>query len=109
MHTRLCGLRAALIKDGHKRYFAWQITSAQNTLGAAAGFSSYSNQIGLATGQVNEIYHPAIWLKEWKWEAVIGAAPRNNVIREKPAPGDVVIFTRRTYRTGRLWWCYRLI
>jgi phosphoribosylformylglycinamidine synthase len=69
------------------------------TLGAAAGFSSYGNQIGLATGQVNEIYHPGYMAKRMEIGAVIGAAPQTNVIREKPAPGDVVILLGG--RTGR--------
>ena len=59
--------------------------------GAAAGYSSYGNQIGLATGIVNEIYHPGYAAKRMEIGAVIAAAPAKNVRRESPAPGDVVI------------------
>lgn len=69
------------------------------TTGAAAGFSSYGNQIGLATGQVAEIYDDGYIAKRLEIGAVIGAAPRANVIREKPQPGDVIILLGG--RTGR--------
>ena len=58
---------------------------------AAAGYSSYGNQIGLATGIVDEIYHPGYAAKRMEIGAVIAAAPAENVRREVPAPGDVVI------------------
>ncbi|MCQ2454102.1 MAG: phosphoribosylformylglycinamidine synthase [Clostridia bacterium] len=58
---------------------------------AAAGYSSYGNQIGLATGIVDEIYHPGYAAKRMEIGAVIAAAPQKNVRREVPAPGDVVI------------------
>ena len=58
---------------------------------AAAGYSSYGNQIGLATGIVDEIYHPGYAAKRMEIGAVIAAAPQENVRREVPAPGDVVI------------------
>jgi len=58
---------------------------------AAAGYSSYGNQIGLATGIVDELYHPGYAAKRMEIGAVIAAAPRENVRREKPLPGDVVI------------------
>ena len=58
---------------------------------AAAGYSSYGNQIGLATGIVDEIYHPGYAAKRMEIGAVIAAAPAVNVRRERPAPGDVVI------------------
>ena len=58
---------------------------------AAAGYSSYGNQIGLATGIVDEIYHPGYAAKRMEIGAVIAAAPEENVRREVPAPGDVVI------------------
>jgi len=66
---------------------------------AAAGYSSYGNQIGLATGHVHEIYHPGYAAKRMEIGAVIGAAPAENVIRETPQPGDVVILLGG--RTGR--------
>ena len=58
---------------------------------AAAGYSSYGNQIGLATGIVDEIYHPGYAAKRMEIGAVIAAAPAENVRRERPVPGDVVI------------------
>ncbi len=58
---------------------------------AAAGYASYGNQIGLATGIVDEIYHPGYAAKRMEIGAVIAAAPEENVRRERPAPGDVVI------------------
>ena len=67
--------------------------------GAAAGYSSYGNQIGLATGFVKEIYHPDYVAKRMEIGAVMGAAPRKNVIRETSEPGDVIILLGG--RTGR--------
>ena len=58
---------------------------------AAAGYASYGNQIGLATGIVDEIYHPGYAAKRMEIGAVIAAAPAANVRRERPTPGDVVI------------------
>ena len=58
---------------------------------AAAGYSSYGNQIGLATGIVDEIYHPGYAAKRMEIGAVIAAAPAENVRRERPDPGDMVI------------------
>ncbi len=58
---------------------------------AAAGYSSYGNQIGLATGIVDEIYHPGYAAKRMEIGAVVAAAPQENVRRERPDPGDVVI------------------
>ncbi|MDD7543541.1 MAG: phosphoribosylformylglycinamidine synthase [Peptoniphilaceae bacterium] len=66
---------------------------------AAAGYSSYGNQIGLATGIVDEIYHEGYEAKRMEIGAVIAAAPEKNVRREKPAPGDAVILLGG--RTGR--------
>ena len=66
---------------------------------AAAGYSSYGNQIGLATGIVDEIYHPGYTAKRMEIGAVIAAAPAENVRRERPEPGDVVILLGG--RTGR--------
>ena len=58
---------------------------------AAAGYASYGNQIGLATGMVDELYHPGYAAKRMEIGAVIAAAPAENVRRERPAPGDVVM------------------
>ena len=58
---------------------------------AAAGYSSYGNQIGLATGHVAEVYHPGYAAKRLEIGAVIGAAPAAHVVRERPVPGDIVI------------------
>ena len=58
---------------------------------AAAGYSAYGNQIGLATGHVAEIYHPGYAAKRMEIGAVLGAAPASHVVRECPEPGDVVI------------------
>ena len=69
------------------------------TLGAAHGYSSYGNQIGLATGQVSEVYHPNYVAKRMEIGAVIAAAPSKNVIREEPKAGDIVILLGG--RTGR--------
>ncbi len=66
---------------------------------AAAGYSSYGNQIGLATGQVNELYHPGYMAKRMEIGAVVGATPAKNVRRECPAPGDVIVLLGG--RTGR--------
>ncbi len=67
--------------------------------GAADGYSSYGNQIGLATGFVKEIYHPNYVAKRMEIGAVMGAAPRRNVIRETSDPGDIIILLGG--RTGR--------
>lgn len=67
--------------------------------GAAKGYSSYGNQIGLATGLVDEIYHPNYVAKRLEIGAVMGAAPRKNVIRENSDPDDVIILLGG--RTGR--------
>ncbi len=67
--------------------------------GAASGYSSYGNQIGLATGLVKEIYHPDYVAKRMEIGAVMGAAPRKNVIRETSDPDDVIILLGG--RTGR--------
>ena len=69
------------------------------TLGAAHGYSSYGNQIGLATGQVSEVYHPNYVAKRMEVGAVIAAAPKENVVREEPKAGDIVILLGG--RTGR--------
>ncbi|HEY8390767.1 MAG TPA: phosphoribosylformylglycinamidine synthase, partial [Clostridia bacterium] len=58
---------------------------------AAAGYSSYGNQIGLATGLVREVYHPNYVAKRLETGFVVGAAPKKNVIRQKPKSGDIVV------------------
>ncbi len=86
------------------------LTTVENTLpgklpqrkivtAAAAGYSSYGNQIGLATGLVKEIYHPGYAAKRLEMGVVIGAAPAGNVVRETPSPGDCVILLGG--KTGR--------
>ena len=67
--------------------------------GAAHGYSSYGNQIGLSTGYVKEIYHPGYAAKRMEIGAVMGAAPRKDVVRETSDPGDVIILLGG--RTGR--------
>ncbi len=68
---------------------------------AAAGYSSYGNQIGLATTCVREIYHPDYQAKRLEIGAVVGAVPENQVRRERPQPGDIIImFGGRTGRDG---------
>jgi len=69
------------------------------TLGAAQGYSSYGNQIGLATGLVSEVYHPGYKAKRMEIGAVVGAAPIENVVRKRPKRGDVIILIGG--RTGR--------
>ncbi|MFR6350548.1 MAG: AIR synthase-related protein, partial [Enterocloster aldenensis] len=66
---------------------------------AAQGYSSYGNQIGLATGYVKEVYHPGYVAKRMEIGAVMGAAPRKDVIRETSDPGDIIILLGG--RTGR--------
>ncbi len=67
--------------------------------GAASGYSSYGNQIGLATGYVKEIYHPNYVAKRMEIGAVMGAAPQEHVIRESSDPGDIIVLLGG--RTGR--------
>ncbi|MBM6779580.1 phosphoribosylformylglycinamidine synthase [Collinsella tanakaei] len=68
---------------------------------AAAGYSSYGNQIGLATGQVSELYHPGYVAKRMEIGAVVGATPADHVRRECPAPGDkIILLGGRTGRDG---------
>jgi phosphoribosylformylglycinamidine synthase len=69
------------------------------TLEAAHGYSSYGNQIGLATGMVHEFYHPGYIAKRMEIGAVIAAAPRAQVVRGTPVPGDVIVLVGG--RTGR--------
>ena len=76
-----------------------KLSQARLVRGAAHGYSSYGNQIGLATGFVKEIYHPNYVAKRMEIGAVMGAAPRRNVIRETSDPGDIIILLGG--RTGR--------
>ncbi|MCL2082036.1 MAG: phosphoribosylformylglycinamidine synthase [Oscillospiraceae bacterium] len=76
-----------------------KIPQRKLTQTAAAGYSSYGNQIGLATGLVREVYHPGYVAKRMEVGAVIGAVPSKNVKRETPVPGDVVLLLGG--RTGR--------
>lgn len=69
------------------------------TVGAAAGYSSYGNQIGLATGHVQEYYHDKFVAKRMEIGAVIGVAPRDTVRRERPSAGDLIVLLGG--RTGR--------
>ena len=85
----------ATIKETHDG----KLMQKKITQGAASGYSSYGNQIGLATGQVQEIYHEGYVAKRMEIGAVIGAAPKKNVVREVPQKGDVVVLLGG--RTGR--------
>ncbi|MCI2049262.1 MAG: phosphoribosylformylglycinamidine synthase [Lachnospiraceae bacterium] len=76
-----------------------KLPQKQLVLGAAHGYSSYGNQIGLATGQVTEIYHPDYVAKRMEIGAVMGAAARRNVVRKNSDPGDIIILLGG--RTGR--------
>lgn len=76
-----------------------KLSQRKITTGAAAGYSSYGNQIGLSTGQVVEIFDEDFIAKRMEIGAVIAATPRKNVLRKKPEPGDAVILLGG--RTGR--------
>lgn len=69
----------------------YKLPQRKITREAAAGYSSYGNQIGLATGLVHEVYHPGYKAKRMEIGAVIGAAPAENVVRERPQKGDLII------------------
>ena len=100
MYTRPCASPAPAIRAS-----AWRILCPINcrrkkiTTEAAHGYSSYGNQIGLATGIVHEIYHPGYRAKRMEIGAVIGAAPAKNVVRQTPEAGDVILLIGG--RTGR--------
>lgn len=83
------------LKDTH----GGKLMQRKITKGASSGYSSYGNQIGLATGQVQEIYHEGYVAKRMEIGAVIGAAPKKNVIREVPSAGDLIVLLGG--RTGR--------
>lgn len=76
-----------------------KLPSRKITTGAANGYSSYGNQIGLATGQVTELYDSGYVAKRLEIGAVIGASPKENVIREVPVPDDIIVLLGG--RTGR--------
>ncbi len=76
-----------------------KLPSRKITTGAAAGYSSYGNQIGLATGQVTELYDSGYVAKRLEIGAVIGASPKANVVRDVPAPDDIIVLLGG--RTGR--------
>jgi phosphoribosylformylglycinamidine synthase len=78
---------------------AGKLPQRKITKEAARGYSSYGNQIGLATGQVTEIYHPGYIAKRMEVGAVVAATPKENVVRERPEPGDVVLLLGG--KTGR--------
>ena len=78
---------------------AGKLPQRRITTTAAQGYSSYGNQIGLATGLVDEIYHPGYVAKRMEVGAVLGAAPYENVVREVPSPEDVIVLLGG--RTGR--------
>ncbi len=78
---------------------AGKLPQRKITTGAAHGYSSYGNQIGIATGKVAEVYDEGYVAKRMEVGAVIGAAPKANVVRERPTPGDVIILVGG--RTGR--------
>ena len=78
---------------------AGKLPQRKLTTGAARGYSSYGNQIGLATGLVDEIYHPGYVAKRMEIGAVIGAAPKKNVVRLNSDPGDIIVLLGG--RTGR--------
>ncbi|NLZ37966.1 MAG: phosphoribosylformylglycinamidine synthase [Clostridiales bacterium] len=78
-----------------------KLPQSQLTVTAANGYSSYGNQVGLATGGVYEIYHPGYAAKRMELGAVVAAAPKANVVRERPEPGDkVILLGGRTGRDG---------
>ena len=76
-----------------------KLPSRKITTGAAQGYSSYGNQIGLATGQVTELYDQGYVAKRMEIGAVVGASPKENVVREVPTPDDVIVLLGG--RTGR--------
>ncbi len=78
---------------------AGKLPQRKITTTAAAGYSSYGSQIGIAAGQVAEIYHEGFLAKRMELGAVVAAAPKENVVRERPIPGDLVILLGG--RTGR--------
>ncbi|MDL2236989.1 phosphoribosylformylglycinamidine synthase, partial [Christensenellaceae bacterium OttesenSCG-928-K19] len=86
-------------RESLKDTMEYKLPQRKITREAAQGYSSYGNQIGLATGLVDEVYHDGYKAKRLEIGAVIGAAPRENVMRHRPMPGDAVILIGG--RTGR--------
>lgn len=97
MRVTGCGDPRTAVKDTMPN----KLPQRKLTNEAARGYSSYGNQIGLATGQVAEIYHPGYVAKRLEIGALIGAAPAKNVVRERPVPGDkVILLGGKTGRDG---------
>jgi len=78
---------------------AGKLPQRKITTTAANGYSSYGNQVGVASGQISEIYHEGFVAKRMELGAIVGAAPKSSVVRGKPQPGDVIILLGG--RTGR--------
>ena len=93
------GMRVSGSGDLRSKTLPGKLPQRKISTGAALGFSSYGNQIGLATGLVEEIYHPGYVAKHMEVGAVLGAAPAKNVIRKEPLAGDIVILLGG--KTGR--------
>jgi phosphoribosylformylglycinamidine synthase len=83
----------------HEHTLPGKLSQRAITVGAAQGFSAYGNQIGLATGQVTEVYDPGYVAKRMEVGAVIGACPKDHLIRGTPAPGDIILLAGG--QTGR--------
>ena len=97
MRVTGCGDPRQLVQDTMPN----KLPQRKLTNEAARGYSSYGNQIGLATGQVAEIYHPGYVAKRLEIGALVGAAPSKNVVRTRPVPGDkVILLGGRTGRDG---------
>ncbi|MBQ2816304.1 MAG: phosphoribosylformylglycinamidine synthase, partial [Clostridia bacterium] len=89
------------VRKPHSETLEGKLSQRKISTGAAAGYSSYGNQIGLATGHVAEVYHPGYVAKRLECGAVVAAAPAENVVRERPAAGDkVILLGGRTGRDG---------
>ena len=91
MCTRPCGSPAAATPPSPSKRHSTASCPAEDHHRRGGGYSSYGNQIGLATGQVTELYDPGYVAKRLEIGAVIGASPKANVRREEPVPGDVIV------------------
>ena len=110
MSTRPCGSPARpTLSSPLRRPWRGSSPSATIVTKAAAGYSSYGNQIGLATGQVDELYHPGYAAKRMEIGAVIAAAPAENVRRGAPRPRRCGDPSGRPHRPGRLRRRHRLL